>query len=271
MPKVSIITINYNDGSGLEKTIQSVVSQTMVDYEFIIIDGNSTDDSIEIIKRYSDKINFWISEKDKGIYDAQNKGVSKANGDYLIFLNSGDSFYDNNVLAKFSEFEKNSHKKVIYGNSNVIDADGTSRILFPPQKLNLNFWYSNTLNHQAVFTNKSLFQKYGVFSTEYKFASDFEHLFKIFINEANEFAYINETICNFDNTGLTSKGEFHKLIIKERYYILKLHVSKSVYCAMRKAYLSSLSLKKRCIIIISENDFLRSLLKPVYLIYKKFA
>lgn len=270
MPKVSIITINYNDGSGLLKTIQSVVSQNMIDYEFIIIDGGSSDNSTEVIKKYSDKINYWVSEKDKGIYDAQNKGISKASGDYLIFLNSGDCFFDSTVLTKFSDFANSSHKKVIYGNSNVIDVDGKTRILYPPQKLDLNFWFSNTLNHQAVFTHNSFFKKYGNFSTDYRFASDFEHLFKMFVKESAEFAYFNQVVCNYDNTGLTSKDEYHKLIILERKQILKQYLGNSEYNRIRRIYLNSLTFKRRCIEIIRENNFLRITLKPFYKLYKNF-
>lgn len=270
MPKVSVITINYNDGNGLEKTIRSLVSQVVTDYEFIVIDGGSTDTSMEVIKKYADKIKFWVSEKDGGIYDAQNKGVLKASGEYLIFLNSGDSFFDKNVISKFCDHEKRGHKKVIYGNTNIIDSDGTSRILCPPENIDLNFWYANTLNHQAVFTHSSLFQKYGVFSTEYKFASDFEHLFRIFVKEPDQFSYMNELVCNYDNTGLTSKGEFHKLIIEERNRILKLHIGESRYSAMRSAHLKTLTFKRRCMIIVSENKFLKTILKPIYKLYKKF-
>lgn len=271
MPKVSIITINYNDANGLEKTIQSVVSQTFSDYELVVIDGGSTDKSIDIIKKHGDKINYWVSEKDKGIYDAQNKGVLISKGDYLIFLNSGDSFFNQNVLAEFFEFEKNNKKKVVYGKSNIIDADGTSRILSPPEKLDLNFWYSNTLNHQAIFMHSSMFAKFGNFSTQYKYASDFEHLFKIYVKEPLEFAFLNSVVCNYDNTGLTSKDEFHKLIIQERIQIMNLYVSQNAYSEMRRAYMNTLTFKRKCIIIVTENKFLKTILKPFYKLYKKIA
>lgn len=271
MPKVSIITINYNDANGLEKTIQSVVSQIVKDYEFIVIDGGSTDKSTDVIKKYADKISYWVSEKDNGIYDAQNKGILKATGDYLVFLNSGDRFFNQNALAEFCDFEKSNKKKVVYGKSNVIDVDGTSRIMSPPEKLDLNFWYSNTLNHQAVFMHASMFAKYGSFSTHYKYASDFEHLFKVFLKEPLEFAYLNSIVCNYDNTGLTSKDEFHRLIIQERIQIMKLYVSNSVYSEMRSVYMNTLTFKRKCIVIITENKFLKMILKPIYKLYKKIT
>ena len=96
--KYSIITVNYNNKEGLRKTIESVVRQTYRDFEFIVIDGGSTDGSTDILKEYDEQINYWVSEKDSGIYNAMNKGIKKSIGDYLIFMNSGDCFYQNDVL-----------------------------------------------------------------------------------------------------------------------------------------------------------------------------
>lgn len=268
MGKLSIITINYNDGNGLEKTIQSVISQTNSDYEFMVIDGGSADNSLDIIKKYADKINYWVSEKDKGIYDAQNKGIAKANGDYILFLNSGDCFYNENVISKFYDYLLVTSRKVIYGNTNIIDQDGSAKVLYPPETLNLNFWYANTLNHQAIFTHSSLFRKYGEFSTHYKYASDFDFLFKVFVNEPSEFAYFNCLICNYDNTGLTSKGIYHKIILKERKEIILSYVGPKRFGEMRREFLNTLSLERKYMIIITENIFLKTILKPVYRLYK---
>ncbi|WP_291275238.1 glycosyltransferase, partial [Flavobacterium sp.] len=98
MNMISVITVNYNNDNGLKKTIESVINQTYKNFEFIIIDGGSTDQSSEIIKNYQDKINYWVSEPDKGVYSAMNKGIKVANGDFLIFMNSGDVFINENVL-----------------------------------------------------------------------------------------------------------------------------------------------------------------------------
>ncbi|MGZ4078691.1 MAG: glycosyltransferase family 2 protein, partial [Bacteroidia bacterium] len=232
MPKLSIITINFNDQLGLSKTIKSVISQTISDFEFIIIDGASSDKSLDIIKHYADKISSWVSEKDNGIYDAQNKGIAKATGDYILFLNSGDCFYNEHIVENFYNFLKTNSKKIIYGNSNVLNADGSSYFIHPPEKLNLNFWYANTLTHQAVFFHNELFRKYGSFDPQYKFASDFEFLFKIYVKEPAEFVYFKELICNYDNTGLTSKDEYHKLILMERKIILQKYITKKEFSEM---------------------------------------
>lgn len=267
MPKVSVITINYNDAPGLERTINSVVSQSVDDIELVVVDGGSTDGSLDVIKKNAGKINSWISEKDNGIYDAQNKGVAKASGDYLIFLNAGDSFYSERVVEKFYGFTKANPAKIYFGNSNVTEADGSSSVLVPPQKPDLNFWYSNTLNHQAVFMHTSLFKEFGCFNIENKYASDFEHLFKIFLKDRTEFTHFNETVCNYDNTGLTSKDEFHQRLIAERITIMKKYVSKEQFSQMRSHYLNSLPFKRRCMVVIREKPLLKAMLKPFYKLF----
>ncbi|MGN1176819.1 MAG: glycosyltransferase family 2 protein, partial [Roseburia sp.] len=100
MAKYTIITINYNNGKELRRTIESVINQTLTDFEYVVIDGGSTDDSVSIIKEYGDRIDFWISERDKGVYNAMNKGLSHAHGEYVNFMNSGDSFYSPTVLEE---------------------------------------------------------------------------------------------------------------------------------------------------------------------------
>ncbi|MCX6297099.1 MAG: glycosyltransferase family 2 protein [Bacteroidetes bacterium] len=267
MPKLSIITINFNDESGLEKTIQSVISQTVSDFEFIIIDGGSTDNSVNVLNQFADKITSWISEKDKGIYDAQNKGIEKASGDYLLFLNSGDCLYNENVLKDFYNFSSNNHRKIIYGNANVLNKDGSSYIVIPPQKIDINFWYASTLTHQAVFIEKKLFKKYGFYNTEYKFGADFDFLFNMFLKETSEFVHFDQFICNYDNTGLTSQDQYHKMIIAEKRVIIKSYLSRRQFNRIRKNYLSGLSFKRRYTVIIRENAFLRTLLKPFYKLF----
>ena len=111
--KLSVITVNFNDAQGLERTIKSVISQTFRDYEFIIIDGGSTDSSIDVIKKYEDHINFWVSEPDGGIYQGMNKGLSHAKGDYVNFMNGGDSFHAPDVLETI--FSLNTEADIITG------------------------------------------------------------------------------------------------------------------------------------------------------------
>ena len=118
MPKLSIITINYNNLEGLKKTFESVFMQTYQDFEYIVIDGGSTDGSKEYIAENADKINYWVSEPDKGVYHAMNKGIMKANGEYLLFINSGDELFENNTIEKSLS---NLHtEEIIAGNLNFI-------------------------------------------------------------------------------------------------------------------------------------------------------
>src|SRR6476646_10787698 len=112
--KLSIITVNYNNCNGLRKNIESEITQTFTKYEFLIIDGDSTDGSKTLIKKYTDKLHYWVSEKDCGVYNAMNKGVQKANGEYILMLNSGDYLCDDDVLLNV--FKNNFSEKLIYGN-----------------------------------------------------------------------------------------------------------------------------------------------------------
>ncbi len=120
MSKLSIITVNFNNATGLQKTFDSVFEQTFKDFEYIIVDGGSTDGSEEIIERNRDKINYWVSEKDKGVYHAMNKGMAKASGDYLLFLNSGDHFKDENILLEvMPELDGTG---IVYGNIFLVES-----------------------------------------------------------------------------------------------------------------------------------------------------
>lgn len=221
-PLFSIITINYNNHKGLEKTIHSVIGQTNISYEFIIIDGGSTGGFIELVKKHEEKISLWVSEKDKGIYDAQNKGINKAKGEHLIFMNSGDCFTDKDVLSKAAGFI-NSHPghSLYYGNTNLIEEDGTKRFLAPPQVLDINFFYLATLNHQSCFIHRSLFTKYGSYNLQYKIGADYDFFFKVFLKEPKTYCYMNEVICDYENYGTSANTKFFDLIVNERQLIQK--------------------------------------------------
>lgn len=217
MPVISVITINYNNAGGLQKTIDSVAFQTSKDFEFIVIDGDSTDNSSAIISKYSSIITYSVSEKDKGIYDAQNKGIAEAKGDFLIFMNSGDCFAENNTLSKITEFiQNNKAAKLVYGNTNLVAKNGSIELLCPPAVLDLEFFFTATLNHQSCIIHKSLFDSYGLFSTDYKICSDYDFLLKVFLKESNSFAYINAIICNYENYGTSANVKLFETVVAER-------------------------------------------------------
>ena len=148
--KLSVITINYNDASGLQDTLESVVQQLYQDYELIVIDGGSTDGSVEMITKFKDHISYWVSEPDKGIYAAMNKGLHTAKGEYCFFLNSGDTLVDNSVFENI--FRISSETDIIQGNLIVVDGKkknvekckGTSN----PAFLDI---YNSIIKHQASF------------------------------------------------------------------------------------------------------------------------
>lgn len=214
MPKISIITVNYNDKIGLNKTIQSVVNQNFEDFEFIIIDGGSTDGSLDTIEQNKSKINYWVSEKDNGVFNAMNKGIKAANGEFVIFMNGGDCFASDTILSEVSS-ELNSDFDIYYGDNNKISPN-SKRLKKYPEKLTFSFFYSSSINHQSTFIRRSLFETYFYYNENYKIASDWE-FFVYTICYANvPTKYLNKTIADYDFTGISSNPKFADVFVKEK-------------------------------------------------------
>lgn len=169
-PELSIITVVYNDEKFLERTIKSIISQNFDNYEFIIIDGGSTDKTLEIIKRYDKFIDYWISEKDAGIYDAMNKGIKYSKGEWLNFMNSSDIYAETNIVQKIFSNKIDANVKFIYSDWFICDAINT-----PNKKQFKNgSWEQGDILHQSVFYRRSLHDKYGLYLlTRDKFISDY--------------------------------------------------------------------------------------------------
>lgn len=166
--KLSVVTINYNNCDGLKKTIESVVNQTYKGFEFIIIDGGSTDGSVDIIKEYSDSISYWVSESDRGIYHAMNKGIDVASGDYCNIMNSGDCFYNNNTLENV--IDDLGDASIIYGK--FMFTNGASNNI--AEILSLDCFYRKCkIHHQSSFIATSLLKKYK-YDENYKIVSDYK-------------------------------------------------------------------------------------------------
>jgi len=199
MKKISIITVNYNNREGLQKTIYSVLEQKFQDFEFIIIDGGSTDGSKQIIEE-CDRIDYWVSEKDSGIYSALNKGIKAAKGKYLIFMNGGDSFYSANVLDMIKN-EFNNDIDILYGNSFFISKKKKFQVDYP-DKLNFSFFYTNSLCHQAIFYKRKIFEN-NLYNEELKIVSDWEFNMKSICIENKSYKHINVIICNYDLDGIS--------------------------------------------------------------------
>ena len=203
MVKLSIITINLNNKLGLIKTIESVISQTLLDYEFIIIDGASTDGSVDVLKKQTKNIHYWTSEPDAGIYNAMNKGILKAKGEYCLFLNSGD-YLVKDVLRNV--FYNQFTQDIIYFNSYLSYASGIVKELKYPSNLSFRYFYSATIGHQATFIKKNLFDKFGNYSEHYQIHSDYEFWIKSIIIGNSSIHHCHEFLTYYDMNGLSSRS-----------------------------------------------------------------
>lgn len=199
--KISVITINYNNVEGLERTMMSVFSQTNRCYEYIIIDGGSTDGSVEIINSYSGKIDFWVSEKDRGIYNAMNKGVAHAHGDYCVFMNSGDSFYNQTVLDRICLL--NDNKDIIVGK--VVSNTNVSLFLPPTRDISLYYLYSGTVAHQGAFIKTDLLRQYP-YDEDLRIVSDWKFFVKTIIEYNCSIIFVDEYVAKFDIEGVSTSN-----------------------------------------------------------------
>ena len=204
--KLSIITINYNNREGLQRTIDSVICQTWRDFEWIVIDGGSTDGSRELIEKYQDHFAYWCSEPDKGVYNAMNKGVAKARGEYQIFMNSGDVLYEKDTLKYV--FGENLIADVVYGDWMEINDKGLS-FKKSPEKVTLDFFYSKNICHQAIFVKSSKLKMEG-YDESFQVYADWAKWIKLLLEGAS-FQYVAKTICKYDVRDGLSRREYPKL------------------------------------------------------------
>ena len=183
-PMISIITVVFNGEKYLEQTIKSIIDQTYKNFEYIIIDGGSTDGTLEIIKKYEDKISYWISEKDKGISDAFNKGVMAAKGDYINFQGDGDGFLSSETLEEIFKDIKAGELSIISTRIQRVDEDGNKiyRSKFVKNFDKRSLLFRMSLPHQGLFVPRSYFEKYGLFDLNNKFCMDYEHLLRSYRN-----------------------------------------------------------------------------------------
>ena len=195
--RISIVTVCFNAADTIEKTILSVINQTYDNIEYIIIDGASTDGTVEIIKKYESQISLWVSEPDKGIYDAMNKAVLKVHGDYYFFLNCGDVFYTDTVLSNISDYLLLPNT-IYYGNviqfPNIVRYDGA----FSKWKLSVN-----NICHQSIFYPNSVFCKYN-YNTGYRPYADWDLNLRCFGDDDFSFKYIDQIISVYDINGVSS-------------------------------------------------------------------
>lgn len=213
--RVSVITINFNNAVGLDKTIKSVLSQTYLDYEFIVIDGGSTDGSKDIIDTFSDQIAYWVSEPDKGIYNAMNKGIRQATGDYLHFLNSGDIYASDDVLENV--FKNKDYSAKILRGIQICDC-GTHQFRWYNHgtgDITLYHLYVDSLRHQATFIARSLFSKYGLYDEDYKIASDWKFFLQAMMGGESTL-FIDIDVVLFDMTGISNDPKWENILLAEK-------------------------------------------------------
>ncbi len=211
---ISIITINYNDKNGLDKTIKSVLSQTFTNYEFIIIDGGSSDGSKELIIENKAKVDYWVSEKDSGVFNAMNKGIRASSGEFLIFMNSGDIFNSKTTLEEVLP-DLTAEYDIYYGD-NFKESPTSKRLKTYPENLTFSFFYTGAINHQSTFIRKSLFDRYFYYNENYKIASDWEFFVYVICHQNVPYKYLKKTIATYDFTGISSSPKFSDLFAKEK-------------------------------------------------------
>lgn len=223
-PKFSIITVTYNAGKVLEDTIQSVVFQTYRNVEYIIVDGGSTDNTLDVAHKYQERISKVISEPDKGLYDAMNKGIRMATGDYLCFLNAGDELHENETLQKIVYTLKGKElPDVIYGETAIVDEEGHflhMRRLSTPEHLHWKSFKEGMLVcHQAFLTRRELALA-NPYDLRYRFSADFDWCIRI-MKQSKNLHNTHLTLIDYLNEGMTTQN--HKASLKERFRIMTKH------------------------------------------------
>lgn len=211
---ITVVTVVFNGVEFLEKTIESVINQTYDNIEYIVIDGGSADGTVDIIKKYEDKITCWVSEPDKGIYDAMNKGIDLATGDWINFMNAGDVFFDNSTVKTLST-ELDSNAIIMYGDT--MNDYGAYEVL--KKSLNLSgIIYGMIFCHQSVFV-KTSYHKANKFSSNYSICGDHEFFLKAYIENSDSFKCIALPIARFLTTGLSGSNEIE--LVMQKINILK--------------------------------------------------
>lgn len=261
----SIITINLNNSIGLKKTAESIASQSCKAYEWIVIDGGSTDGSQDIIDSYSNIIAYSVSEPDHGIYNAMNKGVEASNGDYLMFLNSGDCIHDNDVLADFIEHKRKGD--IVYGNTERVGRKGEHCGKdMPARHLSLQYLLYKRLNHQSMFFSRKCFANHR-YDESFRLLGDMELMVRLAMQGA-KFHYWDRIIVKYDVTGISAlvdtKPEIDKAIEKNIPEFILLDYAGSTY--------NDSDIAKMSRDIIDSNRFIRTLtrifLYPIYGMHK---
>jgi glycosyltransferase involved in cell wall biosynthesis len=216
--QLSIITINRNNARGLDKTIQSVLDQTFDDYEYIIIDGASDDGSREVIEKCASRLAFWTSEPDTGIYNAMNKGIRKANGDYCLFINSGDHLYAHDALAEL--YNKKPEADIVYTNQHRFRPDGEKVTIFP-SKLTFYWLFTEYLPHNCMLIKRSLFEQIGLYNETYRIVADWEFYLKALALHNCSYQYYNMVLASMGDGGVSNAPKYSRHVAAERDAVIR--------------------------------------------------
>lgn len=199
--KISIITINYNNRRGLLSTIHSVVEQMCKDFEYIVIDGGSTDGSVEVIMEYADKIDYWISERDRGIYHAMNKGIDQAHGEYCLFLNSGDTLYDSGVIHSVLPLLTSD---IVIGAIKKNASGYVKKVKVTEPLCLLDFWFENPIPHQSTFIKRKICEKLH-YDESLKIVGDLKFFLQAIVSLKCKCQSIDCIVANFDENGISTQ------------------------------------------------------------------
>lgn len=213
-PKVSIITVCYNSSKTIEDTIQSVINQNYNNIEYIIIDGLSTDNTLEIVNKYSDKINKIVSEKDSGLYDAINKGIELASGDIIANLNSDDFYIDNNVITDVVNKMEKEKSDTLYADLYYVDAIDTKKIIrnWVSGEYKKGIFYKGWMPpHPTFFVRKSVYDQYGKFNLELKSAADYEIMLRLIHKYECSISYLPRVIVKMRIGGVSNVSLLNRL------------------------------------------------------------
>ena len=215
MIRLSIITVTFNAGKTLERTLESLIAYLDEEVELIIIDGASNDNTVEIIKKYDSSISYWISEKDLGVYDAMNKGASKAKGNYLAFMNADDC-YAEGILKELKSIVRECEADIIYGATNLFIDSIIVGVKQPTDMQSIP--YKMPFCHQSCLIKRTTFWTNGGYDIRYKILSDYDLILKIYKQKSFKYLKIKSVIACFSLGGVSSN---YKMASKERYLIHK--------------------------------------------------
>lgn len=249
--KISVITVNLNNLEGLQRTMTSVFAQTWQEFEYLVIDGGSTDGSKKCIEENATRIDHWISEPDKGIYNAMNKGIRAAKGEYLLFLNSGDEFYSSKVLEENKDFIHT--EDLVYFDIFLVFQEGT-RIHHYPEDLNFKTFQEGAIGHPTTFIHRSLFQKIGFYDERLRIVADWKFFAIAVVKHNCTRKKVKAVLSKFYMDGVSSLNG--KLVEEERKKVLRRNFPvKSAQYALKRKFVR-----------LKENSFLKKLLRKIGII-----